>query len=148
MFDGELFSPRWLRHVRVGLLCESCGGAFLRRGAKVRALAFIVVGTVLSCGVLRAQDAPRDTCPRPAPGSAVQEPEDLRSENGVLRVDLTVRNSTEKDGSTRYCYLLADGHQSPTLRVSPGDLLILGLKNDLSAAESAGAATAASAQQT
>src|SRR5579862_9523120 len=60
-------------------------------------------------------------CPRPPTGSVVEEPEDLRSKNGVLRVDLTVRNEIEKDGSTRYCYLLDDGAQSPTLRLKPGD---------------------------
>ena len=44
---------------------------------------------------------------------------------------MTVHNFTEKDGSTRYCYLVPDGSQSPTLRLHPGDLLILNLKNDL-----------------
>jgi FtsP/CotA-like multicopper oxidase with cupredoxin domain len=76
-----------------------------------------------------------DPCPRPAPGSALPEPRDLRSQHGVLRVDLMVRNAREKDGSTRYCYVLADGTQSPTLRLNPGDLLILHLKNELTAAE-------------
>ena len=31
----------------------------------------------------------------------------------------------------RFCYLLADGSQSPTLRLHPGDLLILKLRNEL-----------------
>ena len=31
----------------------------------------------------------------------------------------------------RYCYVTADGTQSPTLRLLPGDLLILRLKNEL-----------------
>jgi len=66
----------------------------------------------------------------------VEEQEDLRSQNGVLRVDLTVQNYKEKDGSTRYCYLLANGNQSPTLRLKPGDLLILKLKNELTASDS------------
>jgi FtsP/CotA-like multicopper oxidase with cupredoxin domain len=79
----------------------------------------------------------QDPCPRPPAGSAVPEPRDLRSRNGVLRLDLTLRNYREPDGSTRYCYLLADGAQSPTLRLNPGDLLILRLKNDLSDAGSA-----------
>jgi FtsP/CotA-like multicopper oxidase with cupredoxin domain len=72
-----------------------------------------------------------DPCPRPAPGSAVIEPHSLRSRNGVLKVDLTIRNRREPDGSIRYCYLLADGTQSPTLRLHPGDLLLLTLKNEL-----------------
>jgi FtsP/CotA-like multicopper oxidase with cupredoxin domain len=81
--------------------------------------------------VLAAPAASEEPCPRPAPGSTVPEPKDLRSEHGVLKVDLSVRNHKEADGSIRYCYLLADGAQSPTLRVNPGDLLILRLKNDL-----------------
>jgi FtsP/CotA-like multicopper oxidase with cupredoxin domain len=69
-------------------------------------------------------------CPRPAAGSRVPEPIDLRSRNGVLKVDLTVHNDPE-GGAVRYCYLLPDGSQSPTLRLHPGDLLVLHLKNAL-----------------
>ena len=58
------------------------------------------------------------------------EPEDLRSHDGVLKVDLTIHNMSA-DGSTRYCYVDGNGNQAPTLRLSPGDLLILHLKNDL-----------------
>jgi FtsP/CotA-like multicopper oxidase with cupredoxin domain len=64
-------------------------------------------------------------------GSAVPEPEDLRSQNGILKVDLTIRDYAEASGTIRYCYILGDGGQSPTLRLSPGDLLILHLKNEL-----------------
>jgi FtsP/CotA-like multicopper oxidase with cupredoxin domain len=96
----------------------------------------IAVCLVILCSLgqrgLQAQEVPRDACPRPAVGSAVPEPEDLRSQNGVLSVQLTVRNQREKDGSTRYCYVYGDGVQSPSLRLKPGDLLILKLKNDLS----------------
>jgi FtsP/CotA-like multicopper oxidase with cupredoxin domain len=80
---------------------------------------------------LQAQETVGEVCPRPAAGSAVPEPEDLRSQNGVLTVDLTVRNQKEKDGSARYCYVYGDGIQSPNLRLKPGDLLVLKLKNDL-----------------
>jgi FtsP/CotA-like multicopper oxidase with cupredoxin domain len=72
-----------------------------------------------------------DWCPRPAPGSVVQQPKDLRSRNGVLKLDLTIHDFKEKDGSVRYCYLLPDGTQSPTLRLHPGDLLILRLTDRL-----------------
>jgi FtsP/CotA-like multicopper oxidase with cupredoxin domain len=72
-----------------------------------------------------------DGCPRPGPGSVVAEPKDLRSRNGVLGLDLTIRDFKEKDGSVRYCYLQADGTQSPTLRLHPGDLLILHLTDRL-----------------
>ena len=73
----------------------------------------------------------RAPCPRPAAGSAVAEPEALRSRDGVLKAELTVRNSRQSDGTVRYCYVLPDGSLSPTLRLRPGDLLILRLKNEL-----------------
>jgi FtsP/CotA-like multicopper oxidase with cupredoxin domain len=82
--------------------------------------------------LLHAQSA-AEACPRPLPGSVVTEPRDLRSRNGVLKVELTVHNAKQSDGSTRYCYLDDNGTESPTLRVNPGDLVILTLKNDLTA---------------
>jgi FtsP/CotA-like multicopper oxidase with cupredoxin domain len=72
-------------------------------------------------------------CPRPPPGSDVPEPRDLRSHGGVLALELTIRNTRQADGSVRYCYLMPDGSQSPTLRLQHGDLLILRLKNGLKA---------------
>ena len=80
---------------------------------------------------LCAKEVPAGTCSRPAPGSVVPEPEDLRSQNGVLKVDLTIHNYAEPESSTRYCYVDGNGNQSPNLRLKPGDLLILHLKNDL-----------------
>lgn len=90
-----------------------------------------------SLGSIALAGETADICPRPAPGGVVDEPEDLHSENGVLKVDLTVRNEKNQDGSTRYCYLLGDGAQSPTLRLRPGDLLILALRNALNDIEAA-----------
>ena len=80
---------------------------------------------------LHAQRLPKDICRRPSPGGVVPEPADLRSRNGVLKVDLTIHNFTEADGSTRYCYIDEKGDESPNLRLKPGDLLILHLKDDL-----------------
>jgi FtsP/CotA-like multicopper oxidase with cupredoxin domain len=77
-----------------------------------------------------AQSA-QDVCPRPAASSIVGEPEDLRSQNGVLQAELTVHNVASPDGSLRFCYMDAAGRESPNLRVSPGDLVILHLKNAL-----------------
>jgi hypothetical protein len=61
---------------------------------------------------LRAKEARSRACPRPSPGSVVPEPEDLRSRDGVLRVDLAFYDDTEADCSTRYCYIDENGHQS------------------------------------
>src|ERR1700678_1214779 len=72
-----------------------------------------------------------EVCPRPAPGAVVPEPEDLRSENGTLQVDMHVRNQREADGSWRFCYVLGGGAQAPTLRLHPGDLLVLRLRNEI-----------------
>jgi FtsP/CotA-like multicopper oxidase with cupredoxin domain len=104
------------------------------RGSQVRA-AFLGLGAM---GVLVAmpicahgQSRPLETCPRPTAGSVVPEPEDLRSQNGVLRVELAYRSIVDAKGQTRYCYVSKDGSQAPTLRVNPGDELILSLKNEL-----------------
>jgi len=96
---------------------------------------YLAILAVILCSLvprgLWAQELSQDVCPRPASGSAVPEPEDLRSQNGVLSVQLTVKDQREKDGSTRYCYIYGDGVQSPNLRLKPGELLILKLKNEL-----------------
>ncbi len=92
------------------------------------ALVSATVGS--SCAL--AQGALRDACPqRPAAGSVVGEPDDLRSHDGVLRIDFTYRNSVDANGQTRYCYLYENRIEAPTLRLKPGDLLILTLKNEV-----------------
>lgn len=109
---------------------EICEGRWLAWAA-ARMCLMCLVTSAHGGWTLSAQEARRDPCPRPAPGGLVGEPEDLRSKGGILSVELTVHNVKEADGNTRYCYLLPDGSQSPTLRLHPGDLLILKLKNDL-----------------
>jgi FtsP/CotA-like multicopper oxidase with cupredoxin domain len=78
--------------------------------------------------VARAQ---QDVCARPEPGSAIAEPQELRSRDGVLETDLSVHDERLPDGTNRYCYLTSDGKPSPTLRVKPGDQLVIHFKNDL-----------------
>jgi FtsP/CotA-like multicopper oxidase with cupredoxin domain len=94
------------------------------------------------CGTgvsLRAQDAAPEKasskgasagCLRPAEGSVVPEPEDLRSRNGVLQVELAFRSYVDAKGQVRYCFVSATGGISPTLRANPGDTVILRLKNE------------------
>lgn len=74
---------------------------------------------------------PQDACARPPVGSVVSEPDDLRSKNGVLEVELKFSNVAAANGSMLYCYTDAAGRESPNLRVTPGDLVILHLKNAL-----------------
>jgi FtsP/CotA-like multicopper oxidase with cupredoxin domain len=52
----------------------------------------------------------------------------------MLKVELRYRTSVDADGRTHYCYVSPDGGEAPTLRVKPGDLLILRLKNEEPAA--------------
>jgi FtsP/CotA-like multicopper oxidase with cupredoxin domain len=87
----------------------------------------IVVVLCLAPSLVRASNI----CPRPEVGSIVEEPDDLRSLNGVLEVHLTANDIAEANGSARYCYTDAAGHESPNLRVHPGDLVILHLTNAL-----------------
>ncbi len=77
-----------------------------------------------------------ESCPRPLLGSAVQNPAELRSENGVLEVTLHFKYQATLSGQgpPRYCYVTDSGAESPTLRLHPGDRLILHLHNDLPAA--------------
>jgi len=80
-----------------------------------------------------AQDRPTDVCPRGAEGALVPEPADLRSHEGILRVELGYHKFVDSRGLTRYCYIDKEGRQSPTLRVKPGDQVTLILRNELPA---------------
>jgi FtsP/CotA-like multicopper oxidase with cupredoxin domain len=86
-----------------------------------------------------AAAAIEQACSRPPPGSVVSQPPELRSRDGVLKLDLQVRSYRNPDGSVRYCYVSA-GAPSPTLRLHPGDLLELRLKNELTDLDPAPAA--------
>ena len=68
-----------------------------------------------------------------AAGSIVAEPEDLRSVDGILKVDLAFRSFVDSKGEVRFCYVTPNGKQSPTLRVKPGDTVILNFKNEATA---------------
>jgi FtsP/CotA-like multicopper oxidase with cupredoxin domain len=72
-----------------------------------------------------------EVCPRPQIGSFVPEPEDLRSENGVLKVELAYTNFRDARGQLHFCYRDKNGSQAPNLRLKPGDWLELTLKNEL-----------------
>ena len=78
-----------------------------------------------------AQAPAKEICARPAAGDKVSQPEDLRSDHAELRVTLKFETSTDAQGRVRYCYTYKDGAQAPTLRVDPGDILILNLENDI-----------------
>jgi FtsP/CotA-like multicopper oxidase with cupredoxin domain len=99
------------------------------------ALACALVSICLAPSRAIAQQDASAACPaRPAAGSVAAEPENLRSHGGVLRVDFTYRNFVDSTGQLHYCYLYNDGTEAPTLRLKPGDLLILHLKNEITVA--------------
>ena len=111
-------------------------------------LIVLVLLCLISHSIRLRAERVTDPCPRPRVGSVVAEPEDLRSHNGVLEAQLTANDTAEANGAKRYCYTDASGRESPNLRVSPGDLVILYLKNaltDLSGAGLNGAAKSAPA---
>lgn len=79
-----------------------------------------------------SQNTTSEVCSRASAGSVLSSPQDLRSQNGVLDVHLSIHNSLDAQGLMRYCYVTDGGVQSPTLRVHPGDWLVLHLKNEIS----------------
>jgi FtsP/CotA-like multicopper oxidase with cupredoxin domain len=91
----------------------------------------IVACLLAAWALLPHRAAAQPVCPeRPSTGSVVAEPEDLRSVNGVLRVDLRFRGGVDVDGRMQYCYVSSKGGEAPTLRLKPGDLLVLAVKNE------------------
>jgi len=95
---------------------------------------------ILLCGVAFLR--PVAQCPgRPEPGSIVQDPLNLSSQNGVLDVALLMQHSVDEQGYTHYCYnyKTSTGYvESPTLRVDPGDTMILDVRNNIQNDDSAG----------
>jgi len=94
-------------------------------------LAFLV------CQVAAVAEDRRDVCSRPAIGSAVPSPKELRSIAGRLSVNFRFLTSVDIYGLPVYCYVQNDGSEAPTLRVRAGDELVLRLKNELPAEENA-----------
>ncbi len=112
-----------------------------------RSLAAVMVG--LLCLLFTSYAfAAEQACPRPAVGSAVQDPPELRSHNGVLELSLHFRYQPTLvgQGPPRYCYVTDDGMESPTLRVNPGDQLIIHFHNDLATASPQSASQDAAAK--
>lgn len=101
--------------------------------ARTFAAIVLAVAPISASTSAHAPAAWQKNCARPLPGSVVADPPEVRSHNGVLQAELTYSNFKNVDGQEQYCYWDKSGAASPTLRISPGDLLILHLKNELSA---------------
>ena len=74
-------------------------------------------------------------CPaRPNSGTVVQDALSLESQNGTLSAELTMGYSVDTYGYSHYCYkypTATGAVESPTLRLNPGDELLLGIKDDI-----------------
>src|SRR6201992_3500087 len=79
-------------------------------------------------------DTADQVCGRFPVGSATTAAPELKSQNGVLEVTMKFLRVTDTQGLIRYCYVTDTGLQAPTLRVNPGDQLIIHFQNDLPAA--------------
>ncbi len=100
--------------LRIGLLALVCGVSLLSASAQIQ-----------------------PGCPdRPLPGSPLNNPLDLYSQNGVLTLSLVLQNGVDNSGFMHYCYIyLYQGQEveAPTLRLNPGDTLTINFTNNIQA---------------
>ena len=94
----------------------------------------------LAAPAATGSDAADQVCARFTTGSVVSAPPELKSQNGVLEVTMNFLTATDSQGLVRYCYVTSTGLEAPTLRVNPGDTLIIHFENDLPPAAATSAA--------
>jgi FtsP/CotA-like multicopper oxidase with cupredoxin domain len=88
--------------------------------------------------------ATANPCIQLAPGAPIAAPPSISSVNGTLEVNFSFATGTDSNGQTRFCYINPDtGDQAPTLRVNPGDQLIIHFTNAISSGSAAAKAAAA-----
>jgi FtsP/CotA-like multicopper oxidase with cupredoxin domain len=91
-----------------------------------------IAAGLMVCGTLLAAAA--QCPPRPAAGTVVQDALSLYSQNGVLNAGFNLGYSVDTYGYTHYCYKYDTGSgivEAPTLRLNPGDQLVLGVKDSI-----------------
>jgi FtsP/CotA-like multicopper oxidase with cupredoxin domain len=72
--------------------------------------------------------------PRPVAGTVVQDALSLYSQSGTLNADFTMGYSVDSSGYSHYCYKYKVNNgvvEAPTLRLNPGDELLLNVKDDI-----------------
>ncbi|HUA32044.1 MAG TPA: multicopper oxidase domain-containing protein [Candidatus Binataceae bacterium] len=72
----------------------------------------------------------QNACARAVAGSLVQNPPDLFSSNGTLKVTFSYQTTTDAEGRQLFCFMTPDGLENPTLHVHPGDQLIINVTNN------------------
>jgi FtsP/CotA-like multicopper oxidase with cupredoxin domain len=133
-----------MRLVCLPLLFHRARRVFSHRRLAISPLVILRILFLLTCAPLVAANTgaaqTTEACPRAAEGSTVQSPPELRSQNGVLEVALHFKYQVTfaGQGPPRYCYVTDDGIESPTLRLRPGDQLIIDFHNDLPNTDVAG----------
>lgn len=109
-------------------------GTVFRRSRLVAAapVCCIVLALSFTAFASGSQTTAHETCARPTEGSVISNPPELRSQNGVLEVTLKFRyrQTMMGEGPVRYCYMTDAGETAPTLRVHPGDRLIIHFVNE------------------
>lgn len=95
-----------------------------------------IVGAALGLTLAACGGALAANCPRGNPGDAISSPPDLFSSNGALNVSLNYNTEVDDRGITLFCFATADGQESPTLHVNPGDVINITLTNTLGTAPS------------
>jgi FtsP/CotA-like multicopper oxidase with cupredoxin domain len=72
-----------------------------------------------------------NACQRFAPGSVVQQPPALFSQNGVLNVSFSYQQTVEvPPGRQVFCFMTPSGLENPTLYLNPGDTLNVTVTNN------------------
>ncbi len=98
-------------------------------------LRFVQLILVCVCGF--SMCAAAQMCPsRPAPGTPISNPLDLYSQNGVLTLNLALQSEVGGTGFTHYCYVYINNGvpvEAPTLRMFPGDTLVMNFTNNITA---------------
>lgn len=96
---------------------------------------FWLLPIILGCG-LSLQVAAQNCPSRPTPGTPITNPLDLYSQNGTLTLNLALKSEVGPTGFTHYCYVYMNNGkpvEAPTLRLNPGDRLVLNFTNNITA---------------
>ena len=95
----------------------------------------LILAVLISFGFCRMAAA--QICPaRPDVGTAISNPLDLYSQNGTLTLNLALKSEIGPTGFTHYCYVYMNNGvpvEAPTLRLNPGDQLVINFLNNITA---------------
>jgi FtsP/CotA-like multicopper oxidase with cupredoxin domain len=87
---------------------------------------------LLVCGVF-FESANAQCPPRPQPNTVLHDAPSILSQNGVLTAEFVMGHSVDTLGYTHYCYKYTEPAgievEAPTLRLNPGDQLMLKVKD-------------------